>query len=187
MIRGLIDVVAKCEFESQWENIVRFFYTSEGREEFKTFPKYEDCIFVDADGIEHQGCIQIDLKYSGLLWDKWNELGWHPEQIEYNKRTAIQAKTYAYLTGLPFFYFVFGSKDQDVLVYRMWMAEGALEEHKNKMVIARKEIINMVILEAFQARPDYSRCIECPLSPNCDKRLKVPPIRGIPLWKETTR
>ena len=62
-------------------------------------------------------CI-IDLKYSALIDDKWNEYGWHTESLIYKSKQLLQPIHYKYLINkimgiedIPFYYFIFSSKD----------------------------------------------------------------------------
>ena len=55
----------------------------------------------------------IDLKYSGLLEDKWSEFGWHNDFLAKKQGTMLQAKHYKFLFwkkygfNPPFLFFVF--------------------------------------------------------------------------------
>jgi hypothetical protein len=55
----------------------------------------------------------IDLKYSGLLEDKWNEFGWNSDTLAKKQGTMLQAKHYKFLFwkkygfNPPFLFFVF--------------------------------------------------------------------------------
>ena len=59
----------------------------------------------------------IDLKYSGLIDDKWNEFGWHTDTLAKKQGTMLQAKHYKFLFwkkygfNPPFLFFVFDTKE----------------------------------------------------------------------------
>jgi hypothetical protein len=60
----------------------------------------------------------IDLKYSGLIDDKWNEMGWDTESLHMKDSLMIQGVHYKILArevlgidDIPFYYFVFSSQD----------------------------------------------------------------------------
>jgi hypothetical protein len=64
----------------------------------------------------------IDLKYSGLLEDKWSEFGWETESLPYKDNLMVQAVHYTILLSevcevdyedIDFYFFVFNSKDPE--------------------------------------------------------------------------
>lgn len=120
--------------------------------------------------------IIIDHKYSGLLDANWSKFGWNlldnPKQREYN---AIQARQYHMICeGLPFFFLVVSSKnDTDVLFFHANIKPESIESHKEQgnKLMAQFEYERNV---GFEARPDVSKCDECPLKDNCRDRVTYP-------------
>jgi len=193
-ISALLDVVVKLpeELKEFWPRIVGHYYSLEKvamagskhqKEVWKKaqvpyFPAWEDASYATEDGIVHQGCIVIDLKFSALMDDKWNEMGWHPDFVS-QRDHRIQAHTYEAITGLPFFFFVASSKDEDVNFIRSIADPDALAKHVAEMQKARKEIVRgMNLPNYWEHRPSMKRCSTCPIT-ECTERLEVPQIMGV--------
>lgn len=115
----------------------------------------------------------IDLKYSGLIGNRWNRNGWawSNEQKEYH---GTQAKQYHFITGLPFYFFVWNSKND--------RGEGKLfhvpvTEQMIKMHLAEgNQLMDSLMIHAevgdLVARPEVTKCSKCPLAKECtDKHL----------------
>jgi hypothetical protein len=129
-------------------------------------------------------CI-IDLKYSGLLDDKWNELGWNEESLHMKDSIMIQGVHYKLLVkkklnlDADFYYFVFSSADStDMKIIRQVVDEEKFAAHEvaisNTKIMLEKEL-----KRGFKAFPDYRRCKKCPLYESCDKRAIMPLITDI--------
>ena len=84
-------------------------------------------------------CI-IDLKYSGLIDDKWSEFGWDVDSLQYKEKLLVQAIQYKMLVkenyGLEykdfdFFFMVFSSKEvNDVKFIRVNIDEDSFDIHE---------------------------------------------------------
>ncbi len=180
-IRGLIDVIAKLPNEEGWGLFMGRAYNFDGMK-VMTIPPYESCIYVDDDGVEHHGCIIIDLKYSGLLHNRWVEGGWESGMVAEDASHRIQALTYSAMLNLPFFYLVFSSKNTEVLFFRM----EPRNDTKNLHMKAMGEALNMILvteeLGDFTDHrdgnlvyfPSYNRCLECPLAETCKHYERIP-------------
>jgi hypothetical protein len=64
-------------------------------------------------------CI-IDVKYTSLFDDKFNEYGWHTESLVFKSKLLLQPIHYKYLArkkfnqdNIPFYFFVFSAKDPE--------------------------------------------------------------------------
>jgi len=127
-------------------------------------------------------CI-IDLKYSGLLDDKWNELGWETESLNMKDSLMIQGVHYKLLVkeslgieDVPFYYFVFNSKDAtDMKIIRQVVDEDKFFYHKQN-VLKMKSAILKNIENGFKAIPDYRKCKDCPLNASCSYKYEYPQI-----------
>lgn len=120
----------------------------------------------------------IDLKYSGLLDDRWSKHGWmwSPIQKEYH---GHQAKQYTYLSGLPGYFMVWQSNNKE---------EGVSDVRFFNVPVDKKDIENHTVLansywENFQVRakadlflpyPEIKRCFKCPLKADCKWRRDYP-------------
>lgn len=130
--------------------------------------------------------IVVDMKYSGLVGDRWTRFGWPvdpalwtPEQKKYN---AYQARQYHYLSdGLPFFFWVTdnGAKAEGnvLLVEVTGLTEFTIEQH---LAEGRKMAENLALFVdiGFEPWPELKRCDDCPLKEACnDKQLFPEPIQ----------
>lgn len=126
-------------------------------------------------------CI-IDLKYSGLLDDKWNELGWETESLPHKDSLMIQGVHYKLLAkeslglDVPFYYFVFNSKDPaDMKIIRQNVDPDKFFFHKEN-VLKMKAAIKRDIEKGFKAYPDYRVCKDCPLNETCTYKASFPQV-----------
>lgn len=125
--------------------------------------------------------VVIDTKYSGLLDDKWNNLGWEIESLPMKDSLMIQGVHYKLLfregkgiENIPFYYFVFNSKDpRDMKIIEQVVDEDSFEAHK-KIVMKVKASIMHEIDKGFKAYPEYRRCVKCQLFKKCEKRQQYP-------------
>jgi len=125
----------------------------------------------------------IDLKYSGLLDDKWNELGWETESLTMKDSLMIQGVHYKLLVkeslgidDVPFYYFVFNSKDAtDMKIIKQNVDPDKFYFHKENVLKMRSSILRD-IEKGFKAYPDYRVCKDCPLSSTCSMRAEYPKV-----------
>ena len=126
--------------------------------------------------------VVIDLKYSGLLEDKWNPLGWHTETLSRKEGTMLQAKHYKFLFwkeygfNPPFFFFVFDSKEVGTakLIY-IDIDEYDLIQYE-QFLLKAKAYLMKVLDEGLKPIPKYSSCIKCAYNQWCVFKQEVPPI-----------
>lgn len=117
-----------------------------------------------------------DLKYSGTLYDKWSEFGW--EDLQLKENTLAQARHYTMITGLPFFFFVFSSKDQDARFFYIHVSKDEMGYHKDRIENAKRNI-ELEKEIGFTPRPQLKRCRECPLFDTCKYKTTIPRIEPI--------
>jgi len=125
----------------------------------------------------------IDLKYSGLLEDKWNELGWNIESLPYRDNIMVQSIHYIMLlaermeleyTDVDFYFFVFNSKDEnDAKIVKVKVDEDAFQSHNEAIENVYHEVV--VKKHVFKAKPKLSLCNSCPLT-DCTERATFPTI-----------
>jgi hypothetical protein len=135
-------------------------------------------------GRMHSGECIIDLKYSGLIDDKWNELGWDTESLTMKDSLMIQGVHYKMLIkkalglDVPFFYFIFNSKDPtDMKIIREEVDEDKFFFHE-QAVNNVKNMLMQDIERGFKAFPDYRQCKDCPVFATCPERIEFPtPIK----------
>jgi len=131
----------------------------------------------------------IDLKYSGLIDDKWSEYGWHTESLVNKPKTLLQPIHYKYLVkhihgieDVPFYFFIFSSKDPNkAKIIKVNVQEEHISLHENVVIPKIKNYIEHHYKnpEKLEARPNYIRCLECSFKDDCDKKATVPIIENI--------
>lgn len=122
----------------------------------------------------------IDLKYSGLLYDKWNEMGWDLESLPMKDSLMVQGVHYKILAkeclgieDIPFYYFVFDSKNpKDAKIIKQTVDESRMQGH----IVTVENVIQRLSLETFNALPSLKRCSECPIAHKCPKKVDYPLI-----------
>ena len=127
----------------------------------------------------------IDLKYSGLLNDKWNEFGWHDETLGRKQGTMLQAKHYKFLYwkkygfNPPFFFFVFDSKQVGkAKIINVEIDTYELELHEEFLQKA-KRYFEMNLESGFQPKPSYDLCISCKYQHLCSYKIDKPKIISV--------
>jgi len=135
-----------------------------------------------------QECI-IDIKYTSLFDDKFNDYGWHTESLVYKSKLLLQPTHYKYLMreisgveNMPFYFFIFSSKDPNkVKIIKTNIQEEHIRLHEEITIQKMKKYINYHFQNpsALEARPNYLRCKECAFYDECDKRAEIPLIDEI--------
>jgi hypothetical protein len=139
-------------------------------------------IYADWDGEP----VFIDLKYSGLIDDKWNEMGWDLESLHMKDSLMIQGVHYKLLAekvlgiqDIPFYYFVFSSTEvNNIKIIRQEVDESKKQSH----YIAINNIIGKIKMDlnnGFKALPSMQRCSKCPLYDNCPSKVDYPLINEV--------
>ena len=127
----------------------------------------------------------IDLKYSGLLDDKWSEFGWNTDTISKKEGTMLQAKHYKFLFwkkygfNPPFLFFVFDSKEVGkVKIINVDIDDWELEQHEEFLEKAKKYFEHHQKI-GFEPKPNYDDCIKCNLAEWCNYKTTIPSILTI--------
>jgi hypothetical protein len=128
----------------------------------------------------------IDLKYSGLIDDKWNEMGWETESLNMKDSLMIQGVHYKLLVkealgidDVPFYYFIFNSKDAtDMKIIKQNVDPDKFYFHKENVLKMRAAILNNIEM-GFKAYPDYRKCKDCPLNATCPVKAEYPLITDV--------
>ena len=133
-------------------------------------------------------CI-IDIKYTSLFDDKFNEYGWHTESLVYKSKLLLQPIHYKYLArkifdkeNIPFYFFVFSAKDPEkAKVIKVNIQEEHVNLHETITVPKMMKYVDYHYKhpEALEARPSYLKCKECPYHDDCDKKTIIPLIEEI--------
>jgi hypothetical protein len=124
----------------------------------------------------------IDLKYSGLLEDKWSEFGWHNDFLAKKQGTMLQAKHYKFLFwkkygfNPPFLFFVFDIKEVGkVKVINVDIDEWELEQHEVFLEKAKKYFEHQMKI-GFQPKPTYESCMNCKYANWCNFKITTPSV-----------
>lgn len=145
--------------------------------------------------------IIIDLKYSGMLDNKWEEMGWglmtqDGDNIQ-KRYHGTQAKEYSYggdalleklkikmpsgQKQVPFYFFVkdTGNND-DCLFLRAEIDELGMKAH---LAESAKALEHMKFFQeiGFTPFPEMSRCSKCPLKDTCPDRATTPTVQSVDL------
>jgi hypothetical protein len=120
----------------------------------------------------------IDLKYSGLLDDKWDRYGWKgmlsAEEHIQKKYHGMQAIQYHYITKLPFYFMVVSSTNEnDIDLFHVEISKEQIETY----IALGNQLYKNFEFEAsigFEARPEISRCNACPLREECKDKHTYP-------------
>lgn len=127
----------------------------------------------------------VDVKSSGLLHDKWNEMGWEEESLPEKWKLMIQAVHYKYIYKLKFgvearFFFFVHSNTNDIesAIFEVIIEEGAFERHEKQIRLIRSAI-DLELTIGWKAVPTVKRCADCPLFESCSEKITVPKIKKI--------
>lgn len=126
-----------------------------------------------------------DLKYSGLLYNKWEDMGWERERLRFNRKQRTQPLMYCYgykwLHGeLPdFLYHVHSStNDIDFEIFWMMITDSHLQEFEER-IYHFLEAVEFSKSYGFNPLPSRRKCKDCPVI-DCQFRMKIPDITLIP-------
>lgn len=123
--------------------------------------------------------IVIDLKYSGLIDDNWNAMGWgamtRAGSNAQKDHHGIQAKQYFLVSkGMPFYYLIMPpSNEEDILFLHVPVTAEMVEDHM-KGGNALLEKFEFEAQMGFEARPELMRCNACPLKAECKDKHTFP-------------
>jgi hypothetical protein len=129
----------------------------------------------------------IDLKYSGLIDNKWDELGWDTESLPMKDGIMIQGVHYKILgkdvlgyDDVPFFYWVFDSKNpNNGKIIKQNVDPDRIAQHRELVVQVRKKLA-VDINKGFKAYPNFGRCNKpCPLRDTCKHAAQVPLVEEV--------
>jgi hypothetical protein len=130
-------------------------------------------------------CI-IDLKYSGLLDDKWNDMGWHPDFLSQKDRIMMQGVHYSILAekilGEPveFYFWVFATQEpRDVRIFKEIIDESKIILHERAVKKVHKLINEINDTNSWKPLASLQKCMNCPLVDTCTSAYLMPVIKPI--------
>jgi len=131
----------------------------------------------------------IDLKYSGLIDNKWDERGWETNSLTEKHKLMIQGVQYTLLAkdclnhepeDFDFYYFVFSqSNPKQAKIIKQVIDESTLELHKNNVAFVYNQINSNPLDKIFKAKPSLKNCSKCPLFDDCEYATKLPLIETV--------
>lgn len=118
------------------------------------------------------GGVIVDIKYSGMLDNKWDDFGWHPDSLGYKQAHMMQAIHYSllYEHDPRFFFFVVSSATTfDYQAYEVLISEESKMRHMDFMreVYAFSQQVGGLDSADVPARPSRKRCDVCPIRDTC--------------------
>lgn len=120
----------------------------------------------------------FDLKYSGLINDKWSPYGWNwtEDQKRYHRTQAIH---YNLITNLPFYYLVTSSKNEnDIDCIHVEINEQATKLHISEANMLHEKFLFLKDI-GFEVRPSLAKCLACPLKDECKDKAETPSVRVV--------
>lgn len=174
--------------------------------QYGRYIKHEDCsgiidMIANWEGKE----VIVDIKYSGLIDDKFSPYGWAIESLVDRPALTIQPLHYKYLLKatenkeMEFYFFVFSSKDsKKAKIIHINVDESAIYRHSLLIDKIKKYIdyhfergeeyaqdmkvdYNLNYQELV-ARPSLSKCLDCPYFDTCEKRIDIPLVEEINIF-----
>lgn len=127
----------------------------------------------------------IDMKFSGLLENKWDDLGWADDALEYKDKIMIQAVHYkmlgrANLGYEPDFYFwVFSSTNTtDCKNIKVIVDDETFTEHERTIFATRKRF-EQEDKNGWIPKPTPKACAKCPLKSECKYVVDIPMVQQV--------
>lgn len=149
----------------------------EGTADIIAMWKSDDPFIYDGRIILKKGSLFIiDLKYSAALDKKWDEYGWELNSLPYKNKIMTQAVHYNMIIGLPFFFWVFSSKNEscELIYVNIDLPEYKLHEDRIQNV--------MDIIEdqpTLFPTPEYNKCLGCVFKDDCKYKHDIPTIKVV--------
>jgi hypothetical protein len=125
--------------------------------------------------------VTMDLKYSGLIDDRYSKFGWGlmgEEGSNFQKDFhGLQAKQYHFLDGDPFYFMVVSNKNNSgIALFEIRLDDFTVEQHvlQAHAVGEKWDLLKEIGLINY---PLLQRCEDCPLKKTCpDREKKIKPI-----------
>jgi hypothetical protein len=129
----------------------------------------------------------FDLKYTGLIDDKWSDMGWHKDFLSQKDNLLVQGVMYKLLAkevlgieDIDFYFWVFDSKNPlNVRIIKEEVDGSRFETHIEAVNSAKNYITYHEKLNDWTPRPELLRCANCPLKPNCEHAVDYPHVEQV--------
>lgn len=136
--------------------------------------------------------ILLDLKLSGLLDNKWEDLGWDVNALHYKSKIMIQPVHYTWLyeklygRNPSFYFFVHSNTNgEDRKIFKVTVDPDYYSKHEKRM----KEAYGAISFQkktGFTLYPDVSVCPTCPVRLKCSQATNVARIQEVYYAGETS-
>lgn len=139
---------------------------------------------LDVDELDQDGKTKAirDLKYTGVIDNKWENFGWVDIR---QKKHPNQAKMYIWLwwklTGniVPFYFDVFSSKNAwQFKIFKIIMDKTSLIEFET-WLIQTVDLLKFDLKVGMIAYPDLEPCRDCPLRNGCSFFTDLPKVEEL--------
>lgn len=128
----------------------------------------------------------IDLKYSGLLDNKWDERGWDFDMLSQKDKLMIQSVHYKiiaenhYNEEVDFYFFLFSSTNpNDVRIAKIVIDPMREMKHIEDVKRAKTLWERFLGTQNLKNYPTLAKCSDCPLKDECKDRTLLPIITNI--------
>jgi hypothetical protein len=125
----------------------------------------------------------LDLKYSGLVDDKWNDMGWHKDFLSQKDKIMMQSVHYSILAekilGEPvdFYFWVFATQDpRDVRIFKAVIDDTKIELHNRAVKQVYDNVNKLIANDSWKPLPSLQKCMDCPLVDTCPSASLLPNI-----------
>lgn len=135
--------------------------------------------------------IIVDLKYTGLIDDKWSDIGWNLERLSDKNKIVLQPIHYLFIAkqlypdrNVLFLFFLFNSANEND--YRVIDFKIKDEDYKFhlELIMQTVKLLEKYIKNGFPPHPSYVKCIECPLKKGCSHFKSIPEITSYTYQRE---
>lgn len=127
----------------------------------------------------------IDIKSSGLIGNKWEDLGWDIDALPEKDKIMIQPVFYKWLwrkiygRDIPFYFLVFSNTNEyDCLFLEVVIDEDRFSQFEKALEKVEK-MLNKNMTEGFKAYPDVKECADCPLKKTCPSFIDIPLLQTV--------
>lgn len=153
-----------------------------------------DVIFNDGTEWHIGDKIVLDVKYSGLLHDKWEKHGWQWSNIQ-KEYHGTQAKEYHYITGLPFYFLVVSNTNlekeneegvkeflpTDLKLFHVPVDQHMIDQHLSEGNALYDKLKFESEMNGLTPRPSLVRCNKCPIREGCNDKHIFPHVEKVDL------
>lgn len=131
--------------------------------------------FQDGHTLKKGDQIVVDVKYSGLLDDRYSKHGWMLDISDIQRAYhGTQAKQYHYISKLPFYFLVINNTEKEAIKFlRVTISEDGMKRHLAEAV-QLFENFELTATIGFEPRPEYSKCLDCPIYEYCNDKHTYP-------------